>query len=317
MPNNASAASYPPLTKNQAGHITQGWAYDITITGLRLGSARGGMATTLVTWHDLDLDWSENAIYDGEIVLGNFGRYCTINSDLDCSEVPYPYGIFVTDTVAISHPDNLAGVNINCFLQCGLINSGIAGVDSKTAVEHNFRIQGAWGLVLSNVWLRGGHIGPNGRKSRATFRNLETEIASSLTADPEDFGDVHYLRTNVDADRWSNRYNMVIDSRFNEELQLPEHQSASFVEFRSGHQYSGIYNNEFFDDPVSEGAQIRLGGTNIFARDNIYNGVDIECRFDDTFQNGTLYQDNTLIFADSSNCNDLVSEIAEPLTPGS
>lgn len=317
VPNTTRAASYAPLTKDNDGHITRGWAYDITVTGLRLGSAFGGMATTLVTWHDLDLDWSENPAHTGEFELGNFGRACTTTADLDCSLVPYPYGVFLTDTNVMSHPDNLVGSNVNCYLQCGLINSGIAGVSAKTAAGHNFRTQGAWGLVISNVWFRGGNIGPNGPKHRATIRNMETGVASSLTANPEDFTLGHHLRTAVDTDRWSNRYNMILDSRFNEASQLPGHSSAAFIEFRSGHQYSGMYNNQFFDDPISSGAQIRLGGTNIFARDNLYNGVDVECRYDDTFANGTPYQRNELIFADSNNsCNTNVPDIASPSAPG-
>lgn len=318
VPSNADLSNYPELTKNSDGHITNGWAYDITVTGLRLGSAGGGISTTLVTWHDLDLDWSNDSNFDGEFELGNFGRYCTINDNLNCEDVPYPYGVFVTDTVAKSHPENLAGVNMNCFLHCGLINSGVAGVDLKTAFEHNFRIQGAWGLVISNVWFRGEHIGGNGRKSRVTLRNMETEVESSLTANPEDFASGAQMRTDVDTARWSNRYNMILNSRFNEANQLPEHESASFVEFRSGHQYSGMYNNQFYDDPVSDGAQIRLGGTNIFARDNNYNGVDVDCRYDNTFPEGSEYQNANLIFADSDNiCNTNVPEIANPLSPGS
>lgn len=318
LPSNADLVNYPDLARDANGHISQGWAYDITVTGLRLGSAGGGMASTLVTWHDLDLDWSSDPSYDGEFELGNFGRACTLNADLDCADIPYPYGVFVTDTVAKSHPNNLAGVNMNCFLECGLINSGIAGVDLKTAFEHNLRIQGAWGLVVSNVWFRGEHIGGNGRKSRITLRLLETNVQSSLTANPEDFASGAHLRNVVATARWSNRYNMVLDSRFNEANQLPQHESASFVEFRSGHQYSGMYRNQFFDDPVSDGAQIRLGGTNIFARDNIYNGVDVDCRYDDTFANGSAYQDNTMIFADSSNnCNTNVPTLATPSPPGS
>ena len=317
VPSDADLIDYPDLTRDADGHISQGWAYDITVTGLRLGSAGGGMASTLVTWHDLDLDWSSDPSYDGEFELGNFGRACTLNADLDCASIPYPYGVFVTDTVAKSHPNNLAGVNMNCFLECGLINSGIAGVDLKTAFEHNLRIQGAWGLVVSNVWARGEHIGGNGRKSRITLRLLETNVQSSLTANPEDFGSGAQLRNVLATARWSNRYNMVLDSRFNEPSQLPQHESASFVEFRSGHQYSGMYQNQFFDDPVSDGAQIRLGGSNIFARDNIYNGVDVDCRYDDTFANGTAYQNNALIFADSNNnCNTNAPVIATPLPPG-
>ncbi|GHA17915.1 hypothetical protein GCM10008090_29550 [Arenicella chitinivorans] len=318
VPSNADLVNYPDLSRDVNGHISQGWAYDVTVTGLRLGSAGGGMASTLVTWHDLDLDWSSDPSYDGEFELGNFGRACTQNADLDCANIPYPYGVFVTDTVARSHPSNLAGVNMNCYIECGLINSGAAGVDLKTASGHNFRIQGAWGLVVSNVWFRGEHIGENGPKSRITLRLLETSVQSSLIADPEDFGSGAQLRNMVATARWSNRYNMVLDSRFNEASQAPEHDSASFVEFRSGHQYSGIYGNQFFDDPVSDGAQIRLGGTNIFARDNLYNGVDSDCRYDDTFANGTAYQNDALIFADSNtNCNSNVPAIATPNQPGS
>ena len=318
IPSNTDVLNYPILSRDSNGYITQGWAYDISVTELRLGSAGGGIASTLVTWHDLDLDWSTDSSYNGEFELGNFGRSCTTNADLDCENVPHPYGVFATDVVGRSHPDNLAVSNMNCYLECGLINSGVAGVDLRTAHGHNFRVMGAWGLVLSNVWFRGNHIGNNGGKSRVTIRLMETTVQSSLTADPEDFSSGAHFRNMVATARWSNRYNMVLDSRFNEASQLAQHDSASFVELRGGHQYSGIYGNQFYADPVSDGAQIRLGGTNIFARDNIYNGVDVDCRYDNTFPNGTGYQNNALIFADSDDdCNTNAPLIANPLSPGS
>ena len=337
VPTTARASGYPALTKNAAGHVTQGWAYDITVTGLRLGRARGGISTTLVTWHDLDLDWSNDPAsldsnFDGEFEMGNFGRACVTQSTLDCDVIPYPYGVFVTDTVVESYVDpnrsppgnfstsNLASVNINCFLECGLINSGVAGVDANTANEHNFRIQGAWGLVVSNVWFRGGHIAP-GRRSRATIRNQETDFfGADLEGNPEDFSSGAQLRTLQSSERWSNRFNMILDSRFNQEEQPIDHTSASYIEFRSGHQYSGIYGNEFFTDTVSNGAQVRLGGVNVFARDNIYDSdaIDVACRFDNTFPEDTPYQDRDLIFGDTNDiCNDNAPVIANPAAPGS
>nr|WP_255701111.1 DUF5011 domain-containing protein [Microbulbifer sp. YPW16] len=320
VPRTTQAREYPMLTRNDQGHITQGWAYGNTVTGLKVGSAITGTSATLVTMHDLDLDWSGSGEFPGLFAFGDSTNYCINNPDeLDCDLVPLSYGIFFTDSIQRAHPDNLPNVNIGCMNNCLMINGGIAGVDNRTAIEHNARFQGAWGLVVSNVWFRGNHIGGVGGKHRLTLRQSAAGNEVDINKNPEDFSDpANYIRPKSFSNHFTPHFNFVFDSIFNDTEMDPEHDSASFTEFSGGHFYSGYFNNEYLLDQVDQNqAQLRLGGVNIVAIGNEFNPVNAECRLNSTPPDGSPLQDDDSIFTDITDCGTPIQQdYPIPLAPG-
>ncbi len=180
IPSNAQVGGYDALNKNASGEVTQGWAFGHGVTNLRLRDLTVGMSATLLTLHHLDLDWSAagpfSAPSNGYVSLLSSGFNCYSNNDLDCDSVPYPYGIFVSEVRSVGDVDNggvlghIPDLNIACFNDCGLVNSVIIGSYAKGSFEHNLRIMGAWGLVISNSHFAGDHAGTNGPKSKITLR---------------------------------------------------------------------------------------------------------------------------------------------------
>ncbi|WP_255775760.1 DUF5011 domain-containing protein [Microbulbifer sediminum] len=320
VPRTEDARSYPMLAKDAQGHITQGWAYGITVTGLKVGRAITGTSATLVTMHDLDMDWSETGEFPGFFAFGDSTNYCMNNpNELDCDQVPLSYGIFFTDSVQRARSDNLPNVNIGCMNNCLMVNGGIAGVDTKTAIEHNARFMGAWGLVVSNVWFRGNHIGQRGGKHRLTLRQSDAFDRVDISKDPEDFSlRANYTRPRTLSGHFTPHFNFVFDSIFNDTEMDPQHDSASFTELESGHLYSGFFNNEYLLDQVDQNqAQMRLGGVNIMATDNVFNSVNMECILDSDHPDGSALQDNDRIFTDVAGCGATIGrDYAIPLKPG-
>ncbi|WP_237055386.1 DUF5011 domain-containing protein [Microbulbifer sediminum] len=313
-PTSAQAEGYPQLLRDAEGNVVQGWSYNVTVTGIRAGNISGGMAATLVTVHDVDMDWSETGRYWGSFSFTAQTNYCGKNPDiLDCSLLHWPYGIFLSDSVLKSHPDNLPNVNIGCMDSCQMVNGGMIGNDVTTALEHNARFMGVWGLVVSNVWHRGNHIGGRGGKHRLALRGSGGLKNLNTTKNPEDFSGTDHLRTGDVSNHWAPRFNFVVDSLFNDTMLMPEHDSAAFVELSSGYLYSGLFNSRFFADMVdTAAAQVRVGGVDIVMRGNHYQDVNPECRQDD----GELH-DETQIFTDSEGCTPVSSgDAPAPDVPG-
>lgn len=303
IPNNVDALNYPVLEKNASGYITQGWAYDIGVTNLRIGYIDNGMAATLVTMHNLDLDWSETGQFASGISIMSSGQNCDENNNLDCDLVPYPYGIFVSEVRSLSHVDNRAGLNFDCLANCGMVNSGIIGSEGKTAFEHNLRVMGAWGLIVSNSWFRGGHYldpainrgRPSGPKSKITLRQISSDevgetggqgTLSSQFVNPEDFdmgnhdGDgPGWMRETLDTRHFTPHYNFVIDNLIHDPVQTNSIETA-MVQLQSGHRYSGVFGTEFltYVNGDTNNVQIQIGGNNVVAVGTTYNGYNEMCR---------------------------------------
>ncbi|MFI2811338.1 DUF5011 domain-containing protein [Microbulbifer sp. YPW16] len=313
-PTSAQAQGYPELVQDNQGNIVQGWSYNVTVTGIRAGNISGGMAATLVTVHNVDMDWSETGQYWGTFSFTSQANYCGKNPDiLDCSLLHWPYGIFLSDSVLKSHPDNLPNVNIGCMDSCQMVNGGLIGNDVTTAMEHNARFMGVWGLVVSNVWHRGNHIGGRGGKHRLALRGSGGFENLNTTKNPEDLSGTDYLRTGDISNHWAPRFNFVVDSFFNDTVLMPEHDSAAFVELSSGYLYSGMFNSRFFPDTVDNlAAQVRVGGVDVVLRGNQYHDSNPACRQD----NGELHDENQ-IFTDAEGCTPVSSGTAPmPDVPG-
>lgn len=330
IPTSGQVAAYPVLSKDSNGHINQGWHYGNSVSHLRVGEIDLGMSVTLLTLHDLDMDWSEGGAYTGGVSLNSAGANCYNNMDLDCALVAHPYGVFVSEVHSHGNNEegNLPGVNFGCFNDCGLINSAFLGSYGKTAIEHNLRIMGAWGLVISNSHMAGEHIGGNGPKSKITLRQIQTDQNASLITNPENFVDGNHAGTGPGWQRdpdvthhFSPHYNFLIDNVLGDDFQVPLTDDANWLGLHPGHQYSGVFGTTFLFSPGADtnAAQMALGGRHITTHQTTFNGQNVTCRFRPRgYANPSDYFDSSLIFSDSPDgaCNGENRVLPSPAAPG-
>ena len=336
IPTTAQAATYDVLTKDSNGHITQGWAYGHGVANLRLRNASVGMTATLLTLHNLDLDWSDGGPFstpgNGYISLNSSGWYCYNNADLDCNLVHYPYGLFVSEVRSVGDADDngsvghIPNLNIACFNDCGMVNSAIIGSYAKASFEHNLRIMGAWGMVVSNSHFAGDHAGTNGPKSKITLRQIRTDAVASQVANPENFttgnhaGDGPGWQRNSDlSTHFYNHYNFLIDNMVGDTVNVAT-EDAGWLELRAGHQYSSVFGTDFLLWPGAEfnPTQFNIGGRNITTHDTTFNGANVTCRFNTRAWPQPSYQfDESLIFSDAPDgqCNGAIRQLPTPWAP--
>lgn len=331
-PDNEAASSYPVLTKNSEQYVTQGWAYDISVTNLRVGEIDNGMAATLVTMHNLDLDWRETGQFSGEVAMMSNGQNCDTNPNLSCEFVPYPYAVFASDISALSNPSNRGIANIKCITNCGMVNGGIVGANVKNPNGHNFRLMGGWGFVINNSWFRGGHTPAGGGTSKVTLRQISSDTLSSQFVNPEDFvsgnhdGDGPGWVREADVTRhFTPHYSFIIENTIVDPDQDGPEDEASFVQIRSGYRYSGAFNNTFltFEDSEPRDTQFDFGGSNIVAAGNRYNDHNVYCRIgagsNHLAASDAYWHNEDLIFGDapSGRCSGPPINIPVPAAPGS
>ena len=337
IPSNAQVSSYDILSKNANGNVISGWAFGNGVANLRLRNLTVGMSATLLTLHNLDLDWSVagsfNAPSNGYVRMATSGTNCYNNADLDCDLVPYPYGIFVSEVRSVGDVDNngvighIPDLNIACFNDCGLINSAIIGSYAKGSFEHNLRIMGAWGLVINNSHFAGDHAGTNGPKSKITLRQVRTDAVASQVMNPENFisgnhvGDGPGWQRNSDtAQHFYPHYNFLIENILGDSINTTT-EDAGWLEFRAGHQYSSAFATQFllWPDADFNVTQLALGGRNITSHDTTFNGENTACRYNTRNWPQPSYQFNeSLIYSDAPNgqCNGSVRKLPVPLQPG-
>ncbi|WP_339064736.1 hypothetical protein [Teredinibacter turnerae] len=221
---NSEALGLPMIAKNADGELTQGWAYNVTVTNLFVGTIGGPESGTIINFHNNDLDWSYPRSMllpgaDEPTVIPPLDGYGSVKftgqasrcvaelplNNLDCNNVPYPASIHITDSVVKSSLDlltldangNIIGnelptINVGAFHGSSCVNCVISGVEMGTSREHNIRQMGSWGLVISHSWVRGSHIGGSGAKAKATLRMTGTSSDEEKgmhdkNANPDDF----------------------------------------------------------------------------------------------------------------------------------
>ena len=171
---NTNCGSYN-VTTSQAEAINAAgpWLKDITLHSMRVSRILYGMSYEHVAVHNIDADFETDPSTGGLISLSSNTGRCYKSTSLDCAEVPFPKGAYVTDSVFIGSEaaatTGSVGVNIGAF-DCPVINwMGIMGNTFRTAYEHNYRSQGQWRANFSHNQLLGHHKHNSG-KSRLTLR---------------------------------------------------------------------------------------------------------------------------------------------------
>lgn len=251
----ATVASNHAPARNSEGDLLDGYAFNATYTGLRLGAINNGPTYHLANFHDLDMDWSTDASYNGEIVVLTTAWNCKNSGALDCSNIPYAMFGSYTSIVSKSNAANLAPVNIACYDGCGATNFVFADIDVDRAYEHNARFMGLWGTIFSNNWFRGNNVGGNGGKERLSVRPGEAiggigGTAHDLDKNPELLDGTNNYRGDVPADDYYNRYNIAVDNIFNQPSHDVNHDSAAMLHL--GGNYTGEYGNRYIADDTGD-----------------------------------------------------------------
>lgn len=284
--------------------LVDGYAFNATFTGLRVGSINNGPTYHLANFHDLDMDWSGSATYNGEIVVHTHAWNCKNSATLSCANVPYSmFGSF-TSISSKSNAANLAPVNIACYDGCGATNFVFAEIETDRAYEHNARLMGLWGGIFSNNWFRGNHIGGNGGKERLSVRPGEA-IGSlggtfhDLDKNPELLDGSNNYRANETTGDYYNRYNVAVDNIFNQVSHDNAHESAAMLHL--GGNFTGEYGNQFLaDDSGDLVFQTQFTGRYKVVRNTSWAQNYPYCSLRTGFYaDDTLYNDASTIFVES------------------
>ena len=306
--NNISSLSGNMIERDQNGHLVDGFGFDQVVSGLKIGEIDNGVTFALIGYHDIDMDWEDSGEYSGNIGIVTGADGCIEDAQLSCSNIHYPYAFSLTDSVTKANSNNLPLVNIGCFNGCSMVNSVIMGVEANRAIEHNLRVMGAWGLLLSNNWLRGNHVGPAGPKHRATIRAASSGIQADLQKDPENISSGGHIRGSSDSAEFVNHFINAVHNIFNQSAadQDNNHDSASWMHILT--QYGSIDGNTFIGDGgESGGRQTFLSGRYIVTRNPIWADGDINrhCGIDTNFHNdnSNYNRSSTIYFDAEPRCN--------------
>jgi Fibronectin type III domain len=171
---NNACGSFNVTTAQAAALNAAGpWLENITIHTMRIARIQLGTSYEHVSVHNIDADFEDDLDNSGWISLASGTGRCYNSTTLDCAEVPFPKGAYVTDSIYVGSlaaaTNGGVGVNIGAF-NCPMINwLGVAGNSFRLAYEHNYRSQGQWRANFShNRFL--GHHKHTGGKNRLTLR---------------------------------------------------------------------------------------------------------------------------------------------------
>lgn len=258
-------------TTDEARGYGDVWASDITVSGLRTPDVSLGMSYANVSVVGNDLDFRGDA-RGGEIILGQNGRICVTQGDLDCSAVPYPYGAYVVENTVVGSAIEPPPINIRAF-DCPMLNwVGLAGNVVQDAVEHNYRSQGHWrGLWMHNDF-RGGHL--RSGKQKLTIRG-----SGILDYEPVGFRGDNPECTSTETGNKS-RYGLVVDNIMGNEDSTSEDGFKSGAHPQNVGSVEGLEDiiferNTFIEIPGQLTTDITLAGRNLTCRaDNVWSSPD-------------------------------------------
>ena len=256
-------------TTAQAQEYGERWASNVTVSGLRTPHVALGMSYTNVSVVGNDLDYRDEGS-GGEIILGENGRICVTQGDLDCSAVPYPYGAYVVENTLIGSSTEPPPINIRAF-DCPMLNwVGLAGNVVQHAVEHNYRSQGHWrGLWMHNDF-RGGHL--RSGKQKLTIRG-----SGILDYEPVGFrGDNPECSSTETGNK--SRYGLIVDNILGNE------DSTSEDGFKAGAHPQDVGSVEGLEDIIFErNTFIEIPGQ--LTTDITLAGRNLTCRADNVWSN--------------------------------
>lgn len=234
--NNAGMASRWP-ERDGSGALIDGWGFGQKVVGVAVGRVRVGQTGNFIQYHNIAAGVPNGS---GEISMLSAAAFCRQSVNITCSNMPSASFIFLTDSTSDGDPSNLpVAANIGCFNTCDLTNPVIMGVRANTSNEHNMRLMGAWGLILSNIWMQGDHIGGAGPKAQVSIRQPNDCCVNDLSRDPEDLTTLsNYTRAADGNDDFVNSYLMSINNRMNQNVHAANHDGGAM------HMIAGLFTIE-------------------------------------------------------------------------
>lgn len=145
------------------------WIRDITLTDLRLPEIRLGMTFTDITLHGLDMDYETVLTGGGRIIMEN-SNYCSNNSDLNCSNVPLPRGLYLSSMNITGSRHVIPGINLGMLPRSCVSFLGVIDTTIGVAYEQNMRVECSSRVAILHSDFNGDHIGTNGDKNSITLR---------------------------------------------------------------------------------------------------------------------------------------------------
>ena len=311
--------------RNGAGELVDGWGFGQKVVGMAIGRVRVGPTGNLIQYHDITAGLAGGG--SGEISMLSAAGFCR-DSELTCSLIPSASFIFLTDSSSDGNPNDLPiAANIGCFNRCDLTNAVIMGTRANRSSQHNLRLMGAWGLILSNNWMQGDHVGGSGPKAQVTVRHANdgASLITDLNRNPEDLTTLsNYTRASSDSGDFMNRYLVSVDNLVNQASHEANHDGGVM------HMIAGIFTIEdgtfYFADSASAGTpKIWMEGVYKVVRNfDVQTPSTTDCGFrtDRYSDNSAVNQSNTFYYEGTPDCSGggaittRITPLPTPAAPG-
>jgi hypothetical protein len=192
-----------PEDETVEGYANPSWISNITLANLRVQGVRLSSSFRNIGLHNLDMDWEDGTSGGG--IRTSSTDWCTKSESLTCSNVPLPYGVYISGVVSIGSRTAPPGTNIGFWTTSGVSYIGIINSLAHVAVEHNIRVEGASRIIASHNDLLGDHIGGHGDKTKITVRPegyLNADMLNQMRVPSDDPSKVYDSRYIVVADNY-------------------------------------------------------------------------------------------------------------------
>lgn len=298
----ASLADDMPA-RNSNGDLINGWGFGQKVVGLATGATRNGMTTNFTHFVDISQDQYNDSSEDGEFDLSSSGSFCipqnNTGATIQCSDMPYQSMMMIADSVIVGNCNGTPPQTVFSSFGVGAVQNVFLGVDTGCADQHVMRLNGSYKTIFSNVYLRGNAGIPvpsrnsTSRGSGVTQRPVNSAGGTGTgglhdqNKDPTDLtGNDHRRSGFASGDFW-NRYNVFIDSVFNDPIQHPSAQNGFPLGF--GGWYSAAYGNVFQNITSGDSGlqDMRIYGRFITVRNTTYSTANSGNIQEETWYTGT------------------------------
>ncbi|TQV86184.1 hypothetical protein FKG94_01115 [Exilibacterium tricleocarpae] len=164
----ANCKDVTPNDATVAGYANPWWISNITLTKLRIREIRLNASFRNIGLHDIDMNW-ENEDFGGGIHTSSVD-FCSKSQTLTCSNVPLPYGVYMSEVKLVGSRVNPPGTNVGFWTTSGVSYIAFLNSVAHVAYQHNIRIEGASRVLVAHSDLLGDHIGKSGKKHKVTIR---------------------------------------------------------------------------------------------------------------------------------------------------
>ncbi len=269
------------VTTAQAQALPDHWADRITINGLRIHGGIMGMSFRNVNWNDIDSDWLSEST-GGFLVLTSNGEYCVNNAGLDCSEIQYPSGLYVSNstwlgstTQAVAGTNTISAGVAFAGYNCPLINwLGILNTEFGSSTQHEMRLEGGQNISISHGKTP-GRIGQSSPKHMLALRACGPADTLLGTAIAALSGRINAVEGDASVPR--TKYGVIADqiagdlASTNGSFKYQLAPSSANPGVNETVELFIVERDTFFHPATNESIDIAFNGRYLTARDNTYN----------------------------------------------